>query len=568
MTSAAPTRGAIAGLVALSLFLLCFLVWPLVESFRGAFFDPGGHLTFTYVRLLFGDPVYVEGLVNALGVATAATAAALGIGVGVALVLDRFEFPGRKVLGALIPLPLIMPPFVGAIGMKQLFGRMGALNALLVGSGVRSGDHPIDWLAQDRFVVVVALTALHLYPVVYFNVSAALSNLGAETEEAALCLGCSPRRTLLRVTLPLIGPGLFASASVVYIWALTELGVPLMCDYATITSVQIWSGLRELGQNPLVHVLVVLVLLSTVAIYAVARFAFGRSTSRGAPGRISFRAPKRLDGARGLACTAFVAAVVSIAALPGVGVALVSVAGDWYATVLPSRFTLDHFRSALAHDLVVPSIANSLRYVALSTCLDLAIGVSIAYLAVRGQSAIGKVLDVASMLPLAIPGLVLAFGYLALSHEGRPLAWLNPVKDPTALLVVAYAIRRLPFVVRAASAGFEQLGSTLEEAARNLGASTFGVLRRVSLPLLAPHLLAGAVLAFALSMLEVSDSLILAQRQATFPITKAVFELFQVLGDGRETAAALGVWGMVFLALALAVARSFLGKRWSGVFRV
>jgi iron(III) transport system permease protein len=163
---------------------------------------------------------------------------------------------------------------------------------------------------------------------------------------------------------------------------------------------------------------------------------------------------------------------------------------------------------------------------------------------------------------------VLAFGYLAISRDGRPLAWLNPARDPTVLLVVAYAVRRLPFVVRSASAGFQQISTTLEEAARNLGANARRVFLRVSLPLLGPHLLAGAVFAFALSMLEVSDSLILAQKQSTFPITKAVFELFQLLGNGRETAAALGVWAMLFLGLSVAFARSVLGKRFGGIFRL
>src|SRR5262249_24584104 len=158
-------------------------------------------------------------------------------------------------------------------------------------------------------------------------------------------------------------------------------------------------------------------------------------------------------------------------------------------------FTLWHYRAALGHDLVVPSIGNSLRYVALSTSLDLVLGVAIAYVAVRGRGLAAVLLDAAAMLPLAVPGLVLAFGYLAISREGRPLAALNPARDPTFLLVIAYAVRRLPFVVRSASAGFQQIGVVLEEAARNIGASALRVFGRVSLPLLGPHLLAGAVFA-------------------------------------------------------------------------
>jgi iron(III) transport system permease protein len=225
-------------------------------------------------------------------------------------------------------------------------------------------------------------------------------------------------------------------------------------------------------------------------------------------------------------------------------------------------------RSALGHDLVVPSIANSLRCVALSTAFDIFLGVSIAYVTVRGRMRLAHLLDAAAMLPLAVPGLVLAFGYLAIAREGRPFAFLNPARDPTALLVIAYAMRRLPFVVRAAGAGLQQISVTLEEAAANLGASTLRTLYRVTLPLLGPHLFAGGIFAFALSMLEVSDSLILAQRQATYPVTKAIFELSQLLGEGRWLAAALGAWAMIFLGTSVALARTALGRKFGGIFRI
>jgi iron(III) transport system permease protein len=568
VTSRRTSALAVGTLVAIFAFLACFLVWPLIESIRGAFFDAAGRPTLAYVALLVHNPTYVEGFFNAIGIAVATTLTATTIGVAVALVLDRFVFPGKWLLTALVPLPLVVPPFVGAIGIRQLLGQMGALNALLIRLGIMDPSRPIDWLRSGRFWAVVALTSLHLYPVAYFNVAAALANLSPEMEEAAKSLGSGPRRTLVRVTLPLIAPSLFAGVSIVFIWAFTELGVPLACDYTNVTAVQVWAGLKDIGRNPVVYALVAVVLLLTVAVYAVGRFILGRRGASTAtrPGRL--RQPRELRPVQRFACIAFLSLVVAAAAFPNLGVLLVSVARDWYGTVLPSSYTLAHYQTALGHDLVVPSIGNSLRYVAFSTSLDLVLGVGIAYVAVRGRGLAGPLLDAAAMLPLAVPGLVLAFGYLAISREGRPLSWLNPARDPTVLLVVAYAVRRLPFVVRSASAGFQQISTTLEEAARNLGASARRTFLRVSLPLLGPHLLAGAVFAFALSMLEVSDSLILAQKQSTYPITKSIYELFQLLGDGRETAAALGVWAMLFLAFSVAFARSVLGRRFGGIFRV
>jgi len=137
-----------------------------------------------------------------------------------------------------------------------------------------------------------------------------------------------------------------------------------------------------------------------------------------------------------------------------------------------------------------------------------------------------------------------------------------------ALLVIAYAIRRLPYMVRAAYAGFQQVSTTLEEAAVNLGSTTLRALRRVTMPLISANLIAGGILAFAFAMLEVSDSLILAIKQQFFPITKAIYQLLGRIEDGPYIASALGVWAMAFLALALVTAGVLLGRRMGQLFRV
>ena len=177
-------------------------------------------------------------------------------------------------------------------------------------------------------------------------------------------------------------------------------------------------------------------------------------------------------------------------------------------------------------------------------------------------------LDAVVMLPLAVPGLVMAFGYLALSQEGKSFHFLvGAGGSPFLLLVIAYAIRRLPYVVRSAVAGLQQSNPALEEAARSLGATPARALRRIAIPLIGANLAAGAILAFAFAMLEVSDSLILAQQEQHFPITKAIYSLLSTLGNGTELAAALGVWAMVFLSVAIIGAAILAGKR-GGLFKV
>jgi len=142
------------------------------------------------------------------------------------------------------------------------------------------------------------------------------------------------------------------------------------------------------------------------------------------------------------------------------------------------------------------------------------------------------------------------------------------MKKIALLLVVAYAMRRLPFVLRSAEAGLLQLNRSVEDAAQSLGAAPPRILMRVTLPLVLPHLLAGGLFAFALSMLEVSDSLILAQQQAHYPVTKAIWELSQLVGEGRLLAAALGVWAMLLLATAVWVARRLVSDNSAGISEV
>ncbi|MEY4483203.1 MAG: hypothetical protein RL693_655, partial [Verrucomicrobiota bacterium] len=141
-------------------------------------------------------------------------------------------------------------------------------------------------------------------------------------------------------------------------------------------------------------------------------------------------------------------------------------------------------------------------------------------------------------------------------------------EDPVLLLVIAYAVRRLPFVVRSVTAGLQQVSHTLEEAAQNLGATPQRTLSRITLPLVMPNLIAGGLLAFSFAMLEVSDSMILAQQSSHYPITKAIYSLVGALGDGPYIASALGVWAMVFLGVTLLGAGVLLGKKLGTLFRL
>ena len=552
---------------ATALFFAVFFFLPIYHTLRGAFEGPNG-FSLQYVFHIFGNALYMEGLKNAFLIGVWSTALCMAIALPLAVIANRFLFPGKAILGSLILIPLILPPFVGAIGIKQILGQQGALNAFLSNLGLMDLDNPHDWLGENRFWGIIIMNALHLYPIIYLNITAALANLDPAMEEAAQDLGCTSYRRFWRITLPLMMPGVFAGCTIVFIWSFTELGVPLIFDFHRVTSVQIFDGLKDIGGNPLPYALVAVMLLVSLILYSISKFFFGRNSFTSS-GRASMASQARpLPVWQGYACTALFVIITGLAVIPHFGVLFMSVAGDWYQTVLPTDLTLQHYGDALGHELTVPSIANSLKYASLSTLVDIVLGVAIAYVIVRTKIPGRGILDAIAMLPLAVPGLVLAFGYLALSAEGEIFHFLVPNGNPIFILVLAYAIRRLPYVVRSAVAGFQQTSPTLEEAAQNLGATPQRALVRITIPLIMANLIAGGLLAFSFAMLEVSDSLILAQEQAHYPITKAIYSLLSALGNGPFLASALGVCAMIFLAITLVGASIALGKKLGALFRV
>jgi len=341
----------------------------------------------------------------------------------------------------------------------------------------------------------------------------------------------------------------------------------------------VFDALKEIGTNPFPYALVFVMLACSVLLYVLGKFVFGREAYAMQSKAATVSATRTVTGWRGLLVLLPFALVILVALTPHLGVVATSLArpGSWYQSVLPTVYTLNNYAEALGHEMTVSSIRNSLLYASLAVLFNTGLGIAIAFVVVRSDLKARGLLDALSMLPLAIPGLVMAFGYLAISSQLSNAAWvkdstfwphlLDVRTNPTLFLVIAYSIRRLPYVVRSAVAGLQQTSVTLEEASANLGAGLLTTLRRITLPLIMANLIAGALLAFAFSMLEVSDSLMLAQRADFYPITKTIYELFQLIGTGQYIASALGVWAMVFLAVTILGASLILGKKLGALFR-
>jgi len=527
--------------------LAALLVLPILKVVASGF-QTGGRFSLFFVINAFSREVYRQGLVNSLMIGLCVTVLTALISIPLALISHRFDFTAKKLFSAVVLVPMILPPFVGAIGLRRMLAREGGpVNLMLSHLGLVDPLNPPNWLGEHAFWAVVILEALHLYPIFLLNIQAALANIDPTLEQASENLGAGPLRTFRRVTLPLMRPGLFAGGSIVFIWSFTELGTPLMFDFNEVAPVQVFHGLHHIDIHPQPYALVVILLAVSVLVSARTR---------------------RLGPLLSLAAAAPFIVVFCLAVVPHAGVILLSVADKWQGTLLPAAWTAAHHGEALTSPVSLPAVLNSLRYASLSMIVDLIIGFAVAYVVVRTRAFGRTALDALSMLPLAVPGIVMAFGYIALTRPGGMLAAPDPRStDPTVLLIIAYAVRRLPYVVRSCAAGLEQTSVTLEEAARNLGAGALRTIGRITVPLVMANLVAAALLAFSFAVLEVSDSLILAYWPEDYPVTKAIWELSFRLQHGEAIASALGVWGMLLLAATIFIASRILGKRLGALFR-
>ncbi len=556
---------------ALLAFFAVFLIWPIVSVVATGFRAREGGFTLDYLRLIAANPVLLRGLLNSTLIALLTTGLTLLIALPLAVLSVKYTFPGRGIMSGLLLVPMVLPPFVGAVGMRLVLSRFGPLT-MLTGAG---GELGFDWLGSMRLAGVVGVMALSLYPIMLLNLQAALANIDPAMEQAAANLGAGRWRIFRTITLPLMRPGLFAGCTLVLIWSFTELGTPLMFQFYDVTAVQVFSQITE-PDNPLPYALVVVMLAASTLLYLIGKVVLGRGFDSATTKASVQATPRRLTGIRGLLALLPFVIVFALAVLPHVSVVLTSISatGAWYQSILPRGFTADHYLGALVDELAMPSIWNSICYAGLATLLAVMLGLGAAIVIVRSSVPGKSVIDALAMLPLAVPGLVLAFGYLSISvwfrqklGENTP-AFLDVQRYPVVLLVLAYAARRLPYVVRSAVAGLQQTPRDLELAGANLGAGRWTVLGRITVPLIVANLIAGALLAFAFAMLEVSDSLILAQTSRFYPITKAIWELSQRLGDGLYIASALGVWAMLLLTLTILSANALIGRKMGAIFRV
>lgn len=544
MTFQLPTaqRGpALAGLM-IALFLLLFLAAPVVTVIFVAFQDPGtGQLTIINFVDFFRNSLFRESFFNSFYVASVSVVIASIISMPLAYFTTRFNFGGTALIQTLGVIPLIMPPFVGAVAMQLLFGSNGSVNLLFD-----------EWFGfkipfMEGLNGVIFVESIHYFPFILINLSAALGNIDRSMEESAQNLGANGIRLFRRIVLPLAMPGYVAGAALVFIKVFDDLGTPLLLNVNTMLAPQAYLRVTSIGiSDPTGYVIsVILVAFSLLALWVSMRALKGKdyATVQKGGGGLMKRDLRPWEKA---GCYAVVILILALVLSPHLGLLLLSFGTIWSYAVLPDAFTVAHYVTVFS--TATQYITNTLLYAGLAALFDVILATAIAYVVWRTDIVGRKWLDYGASAALAVPGVVLGIGYLRTFHGFNIPLIDEPLATWWVIIVIALTIRRLPYALRSCVAAIQQVSVMLEEAAENLGAAKARTLWRIVIPLMSGGILAGFVTSFATAAVELSATIMLVARESDAPLAYGIYEFMQSAA-GRGPGAALGVIAVLFVGI-------------------
>jgi len=490
-------------------FLGLFFVFPVATIlWRGL--APGGVLDLTAPLAVLARPETLAVAWFTLWQAVLSTLLTLCVGLPGAYILARFDFPGRRVLNALVLVPFVLPTVVVGAAFLALIGPRGLLGLRL--------DHTI-W----------AILLAHVFyntAVVVRVVGGLWAQLDPRTEETARVLGASRWNAFRQVTWPLLRPAVLSAASIVFLFTFTSFGVILILGglgYATI-EVAVYRAAAVLLDLPAAATLALLQL----CFLAVSLVVYARLQQRAALSQRLVAARVAARSPRGRAEWAFVGITLALLALV-LGLPLAALVERALAS--PQGYGLDNFTSLFGQSargaLFVPpveAIRNSLVFAAIATAISLPLGLLAGAVITYRRGALASAFDALLMLPLGTSAVIIGFGFLVSLGE-LPI----DLRTSPLLIPIAHALVALPFVVRACVPLMRSIDRRLREAAAALGASPGRTWRLVDLPIVGRAALIGASFAFAVSLGEFGATLFIVRPEApTMPI--AIFRLLSQPG--------------------------------------
>lgn len=529
---------AIAGITG---FLGLFLVIPVAMVILVAFQDPStGAVTLVNFADFLRNDLFLRAFRNSFYVSIMSVVWASIFALPLAYFTTRFEFRGAAIVQTLGVIPLIMPPFAGAVAMQLIFGRNGSINLLL-------GDwFDINIPFMEGLNGVIFVQSVHYFPFILINLTASLRNIDRAMEEAAQNLGCSGFRLFRRIVFPLAMPGFVAGASLVFIKVFDDLATPLLLNVKDMLAPQAYLRITSVGlKDPTGYVIsVVLIVFSVLSLFVASLATRGQdyaTVQRGGGGL----AKRRMNPAQAVLAYAVIGLILLLVLAPHLGLGLLSLATIWSYSPLPDGYTLDHYARVLGESWQF--ISNTLLYASLAGLIDVVLGTAIAYLVLRTKIAGRHWLDYMASAALAVPGVVLGIGYLR-AYYGVSLPSGQSVTSFWFIIVIALAVRRLPYALRACMAAMQQVSVSLEEAAENLGATKARTIRRIVVPLMTGGIVAGFVTSFATAAVELSATMMLVQNTSDAPLAYGLY-VFMQSPAGRGAGAALGMIAVLIVGL-------------------
>lgn len=505
------------------LALFVFMVFPFFRLFTNSFINPETRkFSLEYYMDFFNIRYYFLGLGRSLLTASTSMIGAVVIGLPLAYIYSRYNIYGKKILNIMIIMSLLSPPFIGAYSWIILLGRNGLITNGLAKLG-------INIPSIYGFKGIVLVLSLNLFPHVFLYVSGALKKIDPSLEEAAESLGVSKLKRFFTITLPLIFPTITSAALLVFMNAIAGLGTPMIIGegYKVLPVMIYEEYMNDLGGNiGMASAISVLLVVITSLILIVQRFFVNRKDYRVA----TVQSPKieLLNPLSRISLSLVSFIIATIGMLPQI-VVFISSFKNTNGPVWAEGWGLDSYKRALTSSW--GNIKNTFLFSIITIVVILIIGVLVSYLIVRRPNILTSILDIMIMVPYVMPGAVLAIA-LIVAFNSQPIL----LTGTTAILIISYTIRKLPYTIRSSTAILYQIDSSVEEASISLGVPPARTFVKVTLVLMLPGVLSGAILSWITTINELSSSILLHTGQ-TATISVAIYN--SVISSSYGVAAAL-----------------------------
>ena len=522
-------RGRLPGFWTLVLILAIviialLLVWPLSSIFLASIVDNTTRepTLGNYAKVL-GQPFFRTALENTLIVGVGGMVGAMLLGIPLAVLTTRYVIAGRDFLATLAVLALVSPPFIGAYAWIMMLGRNGFLR------NWAEDMTGIEFPSIYGYFGIILVFSLKFYPFVFLLASSGLKTINPAVEEAAEGLGAGPWRRMFSVTLPLVFPAVSAAALLTFVLSIADFGTPAIVGgkVRVLATAAYNLFTSEMGGNPgLASATSVVLIVLSLAVVMVQRWSVGRRSVAGT--LLRKPVPQQLSGVQSVVAHVVCYAIVLASSLPSLVVMFTSLRKT-SGPVFKPGFGLDSY-AKIIHD-VPHVITNSFLYSTIAVVLIVVLGTLLGYIVARGSSRLAGLLDNTLFIPYVVPGVVLGVAFV-ITFNVKPIE----ITGTALILVLMLFIRRLPYAVRSSASVLRQIRGNIEEAAISLGASPRRAFTSVTLPLMIPGIVAGALMSFITAINELSSSLILyVGRTMTMPV-----RIYMSVLDGEfGTAAAL-----------------------------